>query len=165
MTREKLESNREALEGLKRASVAQLLFKSARLLNDYAIAQMVAMGFEGIRVTHTRLFPHVDLEGTRMSVLAERVGVSKQAIGQWVDELEEMGLLERVADPDDGRAKLVRFARDGESLIDGVRALIAIEQEFSRVLGEERWQELGESLAVLLEELEGRTSVESLANA
>ena len=33
------------LEALKRASVAQLLFKSARLLNDYAIAQMVELGY------------------------------------------------------------------------------------------------------------------------
>lgn len=164
MTREKLENNRRELEVLKRASVAQLLFKSARLLNEYAIAQMVAVGHEGIRVTHTKLFPHVDLEGTRMSVLAERVGVSKQAIGQWVDELEGMGLLERVPDPDDGRAKLVRFARDGESLIDGVKALIAIEREFAGVLGEERWQDLGESLATLIEDLEERMAAASLAN-
>ena len=154
---DKTEGTRVKLEALKRASVAQLLFKSARLLNDYAIAQMVELGYGGIRVTHTKLFPHIDLEGTRLSVLAERVGVSKQAIGQWVSELEDMGVVERVPDPDDGRAKLVRFARDGESLIAGLEALISIEAEFAALLGEERWRELGDTLATLLVEIERRS--------
>ena len=63
-----------------------------------------------IRPAHTALFPHIDLSGTRQTALARRMGVSKQAVGQLVSELEQMGALERVPDPSDGRARLVRFA-------------------------------------------------------
>ncbi len=51
----------------------------------------------------------MDLEGTRPSELARRLGVSKEAIGEPVDEKVATGMVERVTDPTDGRAVLVRF--------------------------------------------------------
>lgn len=146
------------LERAKRASWAQLLFKSARLMNDYAIAQLREKTGAPIRAAHTTLFPHIDLEGTRITTLAERLGVTKQAVSQLVKELEEMGMVERISDPDDGRAKLVRFARGNESLLEGVFALIAIESEIAAELGGERAATLHELLGELLGLLEAKAT-------
>ena len=119
------------------------------------------MGFEGLRAAHTNLFPHIDLGGTRLTDLARRVGISKQAVGQLVDELEEMGALERVPDPEDGRAKLIRFGSDDEGslLLRGLAVLGELETELEEHIGPRRMKELHRALlaveAWLLETAEG----------
>jgi DNA-binding MarR family transcriptional regulator len=142
-------TERDALEAAKRASVGQLLMKCGRLLNDLGVEAMRdEMGFEDIRAAHTNLFPHIDLEGTRLTDLAKRVGISKQAVGQLVDELEGMGALERVPDPDDGRAKLIRFAREGGKsvLLRGLGVLRDIEADMEEHIGARRMKELHRAL-------------------
>jgi DNA-binding MarR family transcriptional regulator len=136
-------------EAKKRASVAQLLMKCGRLLNDRGVESMrEEMGFEGLRAAHTNLFPHIDLEGTRLTDLAKRVGISKQAVGQLVDELEEMGALERVPDPQDGRAKLIRFGtdEDGPMLTRGLEVLSDLEAHMEQHIGSRRMKELHRAL-------------------
>ena len=117
----------ERLERAKAASVGQLLFKCARLLNEQAVARIpVPEGLPRLRPVHMSLFPHIDHGGTRLTEIAKRLGHSKQAVGQLVDELEQMGMLERVADPSDGRAKLIKFSNaPGRSLLDGLAQLQA----------------------------------------
>lgn len=123
--------------------------KCGRLLNDLGVASMrVEMGFDGLRAAHTNLFPHIDLEGTRLTDLSKRVGISKQAVGQLVDELEEMGALERVPDPEDGRAKLIRFGQDedGPMLLRGLAVLGELESEMEERIGARRMKELHRAL-------------------
>ncbi|MSP70886.1 MAG: MarR family transcriptional regulator [Myxococcales bacterium] len=104
----------------------------------------------GLRTAHTMLLPHIDAEGTRPSVLAGRLGVTKQAVGQLVDELVEMGFLERVHDPADARARLVRFSKRGrKSVSTGLDVLEAMEAELSEKIGEKRMIELRRALAAL----------------
>lgn len=143
---------RARLEAAKSASTAQLLFKVARLVNERAIAQIRAAGFPNLRTAHTSVFPHIDLEGTRLTELAERVGISKQAVAQLVDDLEQMGALERVPDPTDGRAKLIRFANmDSEvSLMAGIAVLGEQEIEMREWIGDTRMDQLHRALAELL---------------
>jgi DNA-binding MarR family transcriptional regulator len=136
----------------KSASVAQLLFKAARLLNERAVARLEPVpGAPRLRPAHTSLFPHIDLGGTRLTELARRLGISKQAVAQLVDELEQMGAIERIPDPEDGRAKLIRFSRTaGRSLLDGMKHLQTIEAELARELGPARMHALQEGLSALL---------------
>ena len=141
--------NPDDFEAAKRASVGQLLMKCGRLLNDLGVVSMrEQLGYEGLRAAHTNLFPHIDLEGTRLTVLAKRVGISKQAVGQLVDELEEMGTLERVPDPEDGRAKLIRFASndEGPMLLRGLAILSELEAEMEDHIGARRMKELHRAL-------------------
>ena len=60
----------------------QLLFKAARLVNERAIGEVRRRTKQPLRVGHTTLFPHVDVDGTRLTDLAARLGVSKQAVVQ-----------------------------------------------------------------------------------
>lgn len=148
---------RVELEQRKRQSVLQLLFKAARLYDERAIAR--APKPEAAPVlgrAHTSLLPYIDLEGTRLVELARRVGVSKQAIGQLVDDLEAAGTCERVPDPNDRRAKLVRFsARGKQQLLDGLALLRDMERELEAALGARALRSLRSTLARLIELVEG----------
>jgi DNA-binding MarR family transcriptional regulator len=146
--------NLDDFEAAKRASVGQLLMKCGRLFNDLGVASMrEQLGYAHLRAAHTNLFPHIDLEGTRLTELAKRVGISKQAVGQLVDELEDMGALERVPDPEDGRAKLIRFAsdREGPLLVRGLAVLGELEAEMRGHIGARRMKELHRALLAVEE--------------
>ncbi len=139
---------RAELEGLKRASVSQLLMRCARLINEEGVRRMNEQddGFR-VRQPHIALVPHIALAGTRLTDLARAVGVSKQAVHQLVGELEEMALLERVPDPRDGRAKLVRFTRRGRRrLLEGLELLGEIDAELEEALGPRRMRALHRAL-------------------
>jgi DNA-binding MarR family transcriptional regulator len=137
-------------------SLGHLLFKSARLLDEQALARVRARsGITTLRPAHTKLLPHIDLAGTRLTDLAARLGVSKQAAGQLVDELIELGMLERVAHPEDGRARMVRFsARGRRGLLHGLGVLQELEGELATAIGAPEIARLRELLARLLAALE-----------
>jgi DNA-binding MarR family transcriptional regulator len=108
-----------------------------------------------VRIAHTTAFPHIDLEGTRLTDLAQRLGVTKQAAGQLIDELEEMGIVERAPDPADARAKLVRFSKRGlAGLMEGLGVLAELEAEMRDVIGDSKMHTLHEILASVLASLE-----------
>ena len=147
--------DRETLEGVKQASVGQLLLKGARLLDERALDR-VNRDVRKIRLrpAHAGLFPNIDLEGTRLTELARRLGVTKQAVGQLVTDLESLGVLERLDDPADGRAKLVRFTDKGlKAVHQGLSVMRAIEGEIERRLGADRMRALHDALADLVDEL------------
>ena len=124
------------LEAAKAGSWAQLLFQCARLINERALAQVQRRMGLAIRPSHTSLFPYIELEGTRPSVLAQKLGISKQAVGQMVEALCEMGIVERVPDPGDARAQLVRFSRKGrKGLLQGLALLSDLESELAATVG------------------------------
>jgi DNA-binding MarR family transcriptional regulator len=143
------------LEAKKRASTAQLLFKCARLVNERALARVAEKGGGAARPAHTALFPHVPLDGgIRLTELASKVGITKQAVGQLVDELEAMGLFERVPDETDARAKLVRFtARGRRELHRGLAVLAEVEEELAVAVGRAKLRALHEALLALHDHL------------
>ena len=143
------------LEDAKAASTLQLLFKAARLLSERAIERVRRRTKRPVRTAHTQLLPHINLAGTRLTDLANRLGVTKQAAGQLVDELAAMGMLERIPDPTDARAKLVRFSRRGRlALLDGLGVLRGIEREMRMELGDARMLALHDTLAGIVRSAE-----------
>ena len=126
----------ESFQELKAASLFQVLFRTARLINEEATARLRETGQMPLRVAHTNLLPHIDFEGVRPTELARRMGISKQAVGQLLQDLEAHGTLERVADPADRRAKLVRYTDQGlKNMKQGIRLLQDLERTYSRELG------------------------------
>jgi DNA-binding MarR family transcriptional regulator len=91
------------------------------------------------------------MEGTNISVLAERAGTTKQAMGQLVAELEGKGYVLRVPDPTDRRATLIKFTEAGQRfLLDAYHVKHEIEAEYTAILGEEQMELLRGALMRLL---------------
>lgn len=146
----------EAIEGMKAASLGQVLIRAARRFNELGLARVRARLGVPVRAAHLALFPHIDVGGTRATEVARRLGVSKQAVGPLVRDLVAWGMLERVPDPEDGRARLLRFGdRPGRTLADGLGVLMEIEDELIAELGSERLAALREDLRKLDEALGG----------
>jgi DNA-binding MarR family transcriptional regulator len=131
-------------------STLELLFRAARLVNERAIARVNDRGIP-LRAAHTALFPHISAEGVRLTALADKLGISKQAIGPLVDDLEREGVVERIADPADARAKLIRWTKKGQrALVHGIGVLQALEAELAETVGKRRMAELATTLELLI---------------
>lgn len=144
------------LEALKRGNVLQVLLKCARLVDEHAIARVnAAAGRTLLRRSVTNLLPHISFDGTRISDLARRVGVTKQAISKLVGELEGEGVVELIPDPADGRGKLVRFTARGSAAIrEGLAVLSELERDLVGVVGEARMRTVHGALLAMVAELE-----------
>jgi DNA-binding MarR family transcriptional regulator len=95
-------------------------------------------GFADIRDGHGCVFGNIPPEGARLTELAERARLTKQAVGECASDLERIGYLERVPDPTDGRAKILRLTPRGREAQDAGNAFIAeIEAEWSERHGED----------------------------
>jgi DNA-binding MarR family transcriptional regulator len=92
-------------------------------MNEQLVERLAESGHPELRNPHSNVFQYLDDGGTRVSVLAERAHVTKQAMAQLVSHLEQHGYVERVPDPADRRAKLVRTTARG-------RAVFAVAREF-----------------------------------
>ena len=132
--------------------IGQLLRDSFRRFEDELRAGTAGPREQyGVRPVHDSVLAYLDRDGTRASELAERAQLSRQAITQLVDELEELGVVERHPDPTDGRAKIVRYTPRALEHFDASRTVIAdIERRWGEALGEERYAELRAMLAELL---------------
>ena len=131
-------------------STFELLFRASRLVNEAAISRVQAAGGT-LRAAHTQLFPHITREGVRLTVIADKLGVTKQAIGPLIDDLEREGVVERVDDPDDARAKRIRWTAKGErGLLQGLSLLAELERELAQKVGAARLGELAETCEQLI---------------
>ena len=149
-------AERQQFEVVRDAATLQLLFKAARLANERALARAASdPARPPVRAAHTALFPHLDFEGIRLTDLAARVGVTKQAVGQLVDDLARLEMVERVADPTDRRAKRVRFSRRGHAaLLHGLGILREVEERLAAEVGRRRMRELHQTLKLVIASLE-----------
>ena len=89
-----------------------------------------------VRTAHSAVFGNIDHEGTRLTQLAERAGMTPQAMSELVDDLVARGYLARIPDPTDGRAKLIVLTDLGNvALQDAFDTIIGIEAELEALLG------------------------------
>jgi DNA-binding MarR family transcriptional regulator len=113
-------------------------------------AGLAEAGFDDLRPAHTAVFQHIEADGSRLTDLAERAQITKQSMGYLVDYLEQRGYLERKADPSDRRAALICLTDRGWAQIHAALGTIAaLEQEWTRALGETRMRQLRELLTEL----------------
>jgi DNA-binding MarR family transcriptional regulator len=118
--------------------------------------------FGDIRPSHGCVFGNIDSNGTRLTDLADRAHMTKQSVGEVATELEQRGYLERVPDPNDGRAKIIRLTERGRAAQSLGREIIDdIEQEWAERFGAERVGALREALEMITAEQLGRVPVVS----
>lgn len=112
-------------------------------------AGLLERGHE-LRPSTAQVIPNLPADGLRMTELAARLRLTLQRAGQLVAELEEVGYLERVPDPMDGRARRVTYTRRGRALIRDIDEITRDTMaHFSDKLGRDRFARLCELLAEL----------------
>jgi len=142
---------------MQEADLARSLLQAHRALTADLAAELEERGWPDLRPSQATLVLNVDRRtGTRLTELARRAGVTKQAIMVVVDDLEVQGLVRRTPDPDDGRAKVVRLTARGRTCAaECRRAIAAVQARARRTLGGRRHEGLREALELLLESEEG----------
>lgn len=91
---------------------------------------------EQIGAAHIHITRHLPLQGSRLTELAHSAGMSKQAMGDLVDQCEAWGLVRRQADPQDRRARQVVFTETGLAWLEAFRRAVARAQdEFTQAVG------------------------------
>ncbi|HEX5504070.1 MAG TPA: MarR family winged helix-turn-helix transcriptional regulator [Thermomicrobiales bacterium] len=148
--------DRQRLQELRDAHIGRLLLQAQRAFNAQAIRKLRARGHGGLGLAHTALLPHLDLDGTRITTLAERAGMTKQGMGQLVRDLERRGYVARAVDPADHRATLVSFTEAGWQFLRDAHAVKReLEAEYAAVLGEQRLDDLRATLTALVQHERG----------
>ena len=131
--------------------VGQLLREASASFELDLVAGLRRAGVEVMRPRYSAILRHLDEEGTRATVLAQRANLTRQALTQTVDELEAAGIVERREDPSDRRAKLVVYTESGHEAFLASREVIAeIENEYESRLGPHRYARLRAALTELL---------------
>ena len=107
-------------------------------------------GHTAIRPKHGAVFANLDRAGTRATILAERAGIGKAAMGELIDELEGLGYVERRPDPQDRRAKLVVPAAPALAVTRLVHAFNrSLEARYRRLLGGREYESLRAALRAI----------------
>ncbi len=123
--------------------IGALLRVPAQTIQRRIIAELNAAGYEDLRVPHMAVLQFPGPDGVRPGLLAERAGMSKQAMNQLLRSLEGLGYLVRSDAPDEGRARLVRFTRRGRAAYARIHDILRdIEREWTTVLGPRRFAAL-----------------------
>src|SRR5262245_15187141 len=127
--------------------IGALLRVPAQAIHRRIINELNAAGFEELRVPHMAVLQFPGPDGHRPGLLAERAGMSKQAMNQLLRSLEGSGYLARSDAPDEGRARVVRLTKRGRAAYAKIHEILrGIEREWSTELGPRHFTQLKEML-------------------
>ncbi len=133
-------------------SLGVLCFLPFRAMETRVYETLLDKGFDDITLAQARVAQRISADGTRITELAEASRVTKQTASFLVDQLEKAGYVERVPDPSDNRARLVRMAPRGRRVVAVARKVEQqLEAEWLAHLGTRRTRELREALERLRE--------------
>lgn len=127
-----------------------MLGRAYSLLGFKIVDGVVGAGFPQ-RPSHSAVFAQIQQDGSRLTELARGASMTPQSMGELVDELEQMGYVERRPDPTDRRAKLIVLTDKGQQCIAaGIAIIDGIETRITELLGERGHRQLRNLLNELL---------------
>ncbi|HJZ78084.1 MAG TPA: MarR family winged helix-turn-helix transcriptional regulator [Vicinamibacterales bacterium] len=127
----------------KEMLIGALLRVPAQAIHRRIIRELNAAGFDDLRVPHMPVLQFPGPDGARPGVLAERAGMSKQAMNQLLRSLEDLGYIVRSDAPDEGRARVVRLTKRGRAVYaKAIDVLQDIERDWSAELGAKQFVHL-----------------------
>src|SRR4249920_3845154 len=91
--------------------IGALLRVPANAILRRLIKEANAAGFDELRLPHMAVLQYPGPDGVRPGTLAERAGMSKQAMNQLLKSLEDLGYIVRSNDPGEGRTRIIRFTK------------------------------------------------------
>lgn len=132
----------------RHCSAARLMHIAAQRQQERVIAIMVKAGYTKMRLAHINLTRNLDLEGNTITELANRAAMTKQAMGELVDQCERIKIVQRTADPKDRRVWIVKFTDAGLVWLDDLgKAVAQVEGELAGIVGKMALEAMKDSLA------------------
>jgi len=123
--------------------IGALLRVPAQAIHRRIVNELNAAGFKELRAPHMAVLQFPGPDGVRPGTLAERAGISKQAMNQLLRSLEELGYIVRSDAPGQSRARIIRFTKRGHAAYSKVHEILRdIEREWSAELGIKRFAQL-----------------------
>jgi DNA-binding MarR family transcriptional regulator len=131
----------------RNAKLYRSLTRTLRVYNRLLVERLQARGFDDFSPAFPALLSNLDTDGTRIGVLARRAGVTRQAAGQLLREIERCGYVKRWDSPTDARATVIAFTPRGKRLLATVLELVEqIERDFATMLGPGEFDRAREAL-------------------
>lgn len=135
-------------EGPTAPGLVQML--TARMGKRLSV-KLEEVGLDGVRPIQAVALAPLVAGGLHATALAQRLGVSRQAVAQMIRGLERRGYVIRVPDPVDARAKIIDLTPRGHRVIHVIRCgAMELQEEWRSRLGDERFVELQETLKTLI---------------
>lgn len=123
--------------------IGALLRVPGQAIQRRIIGELNAGGFEELRLPHMAVLQFPGPDGVRPGSLAERAGMSKQAMNQLLRSLEHLGYIVRSDAPNEGRARIVRLTKRGRAAYSKIHEILGqIEREWSDELGPQSFAQL-----------------------
>jgi len=123
--------------------IGALLRVPAQAIHRRIINELNAAGFDDLRVPHMAVLQFPGPDRVRPGTLAERAGMSKQAMNQLLRSLEALGYIVRSDAPDEGRARIVRLTKRGRAAYATIHDILRdIEREWITELGPRQFADL-----------------------
>lgn len=146
--------------------IGALLRVPGQAIHRRIVDELNAAGFADLRLPHMAVLQFPGPDGVRPGTLAERAGMSKQAMNQLLRSLEGIGYIVRSNAPDEGRARIVRFTKRGHAAYAKIHGILRdIEREWSAELGAKNFAQLKELLFRVWESPLTRTQLRSRSAA
>ena len=131
----------------KEMLIGALLRVPSEAIHRRIIRELNAAGFKELSLAHIAVFRFPGPDGVRPGVLAERAGMSKQAMNRLLGTLEDLGYLMRSDAPEEGRARVVHFTKRGRAAwTKAIAVLQDIEREWMAELGPKDFKQLKQLL-------------------
>jgi DNA-binding MarR family transcriptional regulator len=130
------------------SNIGRLLNEAVHRFEESVLQKMATSGHGECTLSHINVTRNLDVEGTRAVELARRASMTKQSLGELVAQLEALGIVKRVPDPTDGRAKVVLFTEKGRDWLENFHtALEQTEKEMESELGTTLYKAVKRGLA------------------
>ncbi len=141
-------------------SLAMLAARMWRLSEADFLARLNESGHPELRMRHPLVLQALEPDGARARTIADRLGVSQQAVAELIDDLGRRGYLERLPDPTDRRARLVVLTSKGSSVLREAEAIIEqMEREYAQRVGLDDYRTARRVMARLIEQLGGADGI------
>ena len=123
-------------EALRRFDARVLALMAGSIDVPLALSNLAAR--DQVGAAHIHITRHLAVGGSRLTDLALSAGMSKQAMGDLVDQCEAWGIVRREPDPYDRRARRVVFTESGLAWLEAFRcAVVQAEDEFRQAVGDD----------------------------
>jgi DNA-binding MarR family transcriptional regulator len=153
MTTDEIRAHRETV-------FLRLLIRVSQVETIELVERLHARGHGPVQRAHITVLGNIHTEGTRLVELARRLGVTRQAASQMVQQIEQKGFLERTPDPEDARAVLVRHTSAGRALLlDALTLMNEIEAGYAELVGTRTMDQMKRALRKIADSVDQATAL------